>query len=107
MVTSIDGCMDHLLPLEEMREAALRITQTSLVEPEALKLRLVNMGYERCAQVEEAGQFAVRGGIVDIFPLTEESPYRLEFWDDEVDSIRSFDAQSPVSYTHLTLPTIA
>lgn len=44
MVTSIDGCMDHLLPLEEMREAALRITQTSLVEPEALKLRLVNMG---------------------------------------------------------------
>ena len=106
VVTSIDGCMDHLLPLEEMREAALRITQTSLVEPEALKLRLVNMGYERCAQVEEAGQFAVRGGIVDIFPLTEESPYRLEFWDDEVDSIRSFDAQSQRSIENLDEITI-
>ncbi len=106
VVTSIDGCMDHLLPLEEMQEAALRITQTSLVEPEALKLRLVNMGYERCAQVEEAGQFAVRGGIVDIFPLTEENPYRLEFWDDEVDSIRSFDAQSQRSIENLDEITI-
>ncbi len=56
--------------------------------------RLVQMGYERTGQVELPGQFAIRGGILDIYPLTEEYPVRIELWDDEVDSIRSFDAQS-------------
>ena len=52
------------------------------------------MGYDREVQIEGPGQFAVRGGIVDIFPLTEEMPVRIEFWDDEIDSIRTFDAQT-------------
>ena len=52
------------------------------------------MGYEKVAQVEGSGQFSVRGGIIDIFPLTEEVPYRIELWGDEVDSIRTFDPES-------------
>ena len=44
--------------------------------------------------VEEPGQFAVRGGIIDIYPLTEECPYRIDMWDDEVDTIKTFDAES-------------
>lgn len=44
--------------------------------------------------MEEPGQFAIRGGIVDIFPLTEECPYRIDMWDDEVDTIKTFDAES-------------
>ena len=56
--------------------------------------RLVKLGYERCAQAESPGQFAVRGGIVDVFPFTEETPYRMELWGDEIDSIKSYDAQS-------------
>ena len=56
--------------------------------------RLVHLGFERVAQIEEAGQFCVRGGIVDIFNVSDECPYRIEFWDDEVDSIRSFDVDS-------------
>lgn len=51
--------------------------------------------------MEAPGQFAVRGGIVDIFALTEDAPWRIEFWDDEVDSIRSFDAESQRSLENL------
>lgn len=47
------------------------------------------------------GQFAIRGGIIDIYPLTEEYPVRVELWDDEVDSIRSFDAESQRSLENM------
>ncbi len=63
--------------------------------------RLVAMGYEKTYQVESPGQFSVRGGIVDIFDLTEENPYRVELWGDEVDSIRSFDILSQRSIENL------
>ncbi|MDY5540537.1 MAG: transcription-repair coupling factor [Lachnospiraceae bacterium] len=106
VVTSVDGCMDHVLPLEVMREYTFRVTLTSIIGMDTLKSRLVSMGYERCAQVEEAGQFAVRGGIVDIFPLTEENPFRIEFWGDEVDSIRSFDVMSQRSIENLNEVTL-
>jgi transcription-repair coupling factor (superfamily II helicase) len=59
--------------------------------------QLVRMGYEKEYQVESSGQFAVRGGILDIFPLTEEQPVRVELWGDEVDTIRSFDVESQKS----------
>lgn len=72
----------------------------SLQEKE-LARKLVSMGYENCYQVESAGQFSVRGGIIDIFDLTEENPYRIELWGDEVESIRSFDVLSQRSIEKL------
>ena len=66
-----------------------------------LAKRLVAMGYERSYQVESPGQFSVRGGILDVFDLTEENPYRIELWGDEVDSIRSFDVLSQRSVEKL------
>ena len=59
-------------------------------------LWLVAMGYEKAYQVESPGQFSVRGGIVDIFDLTEENPYRIELWGDEVESIRQLRYLKPV-----------
>ena len=55
----------------------------------------MQLGYERTAQAEGPGQFAIRGGILDVYPLTEENPVRIELWGDEIDSIRSFDAREP------------
>ncbi|MBQ7933796.1 MAG: transcription-repair coupling factor [Lachnospiraceae bacterium] len=72
----------------------------SLSEAQISK-RLVAMGYEKTYQVEAPGQFSVRGGIVDVFDLTEENPYRIELWGDEVDSIRSFDVMSQRSIERL------
>ena len=101
IVTTLDGCMDPLLPLETLRSFVMNIGVGSILETEAVKLRLVHMGYERVGQVEMPGQFAIRGGIIDIYPLTEEYPVRVELWDDEVDSIRSFDAESQRSLENL------
>ena len=64
IITTLDGCMDPLLPLKKLRELTMIIGTGSIVEPEAIKKRLVQMGYERTAQAELPGQFAVRGGVV-------------------------------------------
>lgn len=101
IITTLDGCMDPLLPLEKFQELTMTIGAESVIEMDAMKIRLVQMGYERTGQVELPGQFAIRGGILDIYPLTEEYPVRIELWDDEVDSIRSFDAQSQRSMENL------
>ncbi len=71
------------------------------VSESELARKLVEMGYEKTYQVESSGQFAIRGGIVDVFDLTEENPYRIELWGDEVDSIRSFDILSQRSIEKL------
>lgn len=71
------------------------------LEENRLSELLVDMGYEKCYQVESPGQFSVRGGIVDVFDLTEENPYRIELWGDEIDSIRSFDILSQRSIEKL------
>ena len=101
IITTLDGCMDPLLPFEKLKDLILTIGTESVVEMEAVKRRLVRMGYERVGQVELPGQFAIRGGILDIYPLTEEYPVRVELWDDEVDSIRNFDAKSQRSMENL------
>ncbi len=72
----------------------IRLSRGGSVEESALAVRLVELGYEKVYQVEAPGQFSIRGGIVDIFDLTEENPYRIELWGDDVDSIRSFDVLS-------------
>lgn len=94
VITTVDGLMDQLLPLERMREHMLRAGTGEGVDLEALGRRLVSLGYERMAQVDGMGQYSIRGGIIDIFPLTEELPVRIELWGDEIDSIRSFDPES-------------
>ena len=101
IVTTLDGCMDPLLPPEKLRDLMFTVGTDSVVEMDAMKLRLVRMGYERVGQVDMPGQFAIRGGILDIYPLTEEYPVRIELWDDEVDSIRSFDPESQRSMENL------
>ena len=94
IVTTVDALMDSVMPLEFLREKVWTINVGAIVSPDVLATRLVHLGFERVAQIEEAGQFCVRGGIVDIFNVSDECPYRIEFWDDEVDSIRSFDVDS-------------
>ena len=106
VVTSIDGCMDFLESLEKIKEQLIHYESDSTVDTEQLKNQLVALGYERVGQVEMPGQFSVRGGIVDIYCLTEENPWRIELWGDEIDSIRSFDPESQRSLEKLEEITI-
>lgn len=106
VVTSIDGCMDFLESLEKIKKQLIHYESDSTVDTEQLKNQLVALGYERVGQVEMPGQFSVRGGIVDIYCLTEENPWRIELWGDEIDSIRSFDPESQRSLENLEEITI-
>jgi len=106
VVTSFDGFMDALLPLDVMRERVCTLKLGETVDFEQLKKDMVLLGYDREEQIEGPGQFAVRGGILDIYPLTEEVPIRVELWGDEIDSIRTFDVESQRSIENLEEITI-
>ncbi len=106
VVTTIDGCMDKLMPVQVYERYTIRIAADDDIDVDELAEKLSLMGYERCAQVEFGGQFAVRGGIIDVYPLTAENPYRIELWDTQVDSIRSFDAESQRSIENVEDVTI-
>ena len=78
VVTSIDGCMDYLAPLEKIEKQLIHFRNDSTLDMDKLTAALVHMGYERVGQVEMPGQFSIRGGIIDIYSLTEENPWRIE-----------------------------
>lgn len=94
VVTTIDACADLLVPLEKYVNCTVTLKKGQILDVEPFVKQLVQMGYERCAMVDGQGKFAVRGGIIDIFPYTHEIPVRIELWDDEIDSIRFFDVES-------------
>ena len=101
IVTSTGGCMDYLLPVRVLKNRRLGIRAGEELDLTELTRKLAELGYERFGEVDAAGQFAVRGDILDVFPLTEENPWRIEFFGDEVDSIRSFDPETQRSIENL------
>ena len=101
IVACFEALLEKLIPFQAFRSECLTIDFSSLIELSALRRKLVEMGYESCGMVEKPGDFSTRGSIIDIFPLTEEAPVRIELWDEEVDSIRSFDVDSQRSIEKL------
>ena len=101
VITTMDAFLDGLSPAEEIVSKRIQISSGDTVDFTKLQERLSCLGYAREVQIEGPGQFAVRGGILDIFPLTEEIPVRVELWGDEVDSIRTFDVESQRSIENL------
>ena len=101
IITTIEGGMDKILPLEALEESIIEITKASSITLVELSKELVKMGYDRVGQVERPGEFAIRGGIIDIYSATEENPIRIELWGDEVDSIRYFEVASQRSIESL------
>ena len=94
VITKIDGCVDMLMPLQRYRDNIIHFKNSDIIDTEKLISKLVGIGYTRVPMIDGQGQFAVRGGIIDIFSYTDETPVRIELWDDEIDSIRFFDVES-------------
>ena len=97
VVASIQAVMQYTLPKPLYDALSFSLTVGGIYEPADLAQRLVSMGYKRVPSVEGVGQFAMRGAIVDIFSPTGKYPVRVEFFDDEVDSIRDFDPVTQMS----------
>lgn len=106
VITTFDALMNSMSPKKQLLSSLRVLKAAEEVDLEELVNDLVCMGYAKEYQVENAGQFAVRGGILDIFPLTEDNPVRVEFWGDEIDSLRTFDTESQKSIDTLEELTI-
>ncbi|WP_306480225.1 transcription-repair coupling factor [Mediterraneibacter sp.] len=106
VITTMDAFLDGIISPEEIRKSRIHITGEDTVDLTRLEQELATLGYERESQIEMPGQFAVRGGIIDVFPLSEEMPVRIELWGDEIDSIRTFDVESQRSVENISEITI-
>ncbi len=94
IIATLDSGMEQCIPLSFYRGHTITFKIDEEINLDELRKELIALGYEYTAQVESPGAFSVRGGIVDIFPLTEEVPYRIELWGDVVNTIHSFDVLS-------------
>ncbi|MBO6534960.1 MAG: transcription-repair coupling factor [Balneolaceae bacterium] len=101
IVTSAEAIFDKVAPPSQINEVSIHVERNTERDPEKLREELVDQGYQPVRFVDQPGEFAVRGGILDIFPFTGEYPIRLEFFGDEVESIREFDASSQRSISFM------
>ena len=95
VVASLDALLDKILVKSIFNDHTINIDLDSVIDLQNLIENFVELGYERVPMLEGVGQFSVRGGIIDFFPPNSENPYRIELFDDLIDSIRVFDILTP------------
>lgn len=91
IIAPVTGAIKKLPPKAVFTENMIDVKRGQELDLEEMKSRLSSMGYERVSAVEGRGEYSIRGGIIDIYTPEGEDPYRIELFDAEVDSIRSFD----------------
>lgn len=101
IVSSTDAIYEKLVPVSEFYNSSIHIKVTDNLAPDELSEMLTDQGYKSVRFVDEPGEFALRGGIFDVFPFSGEYPVRLEFFGDEIESIREFDPDSQRSVAFL------
>ncbi|NLM28569.1 MAG: transcription-repair coupling factor [Clostridiaceae bacterium] len=101
VVLSCESIIDYYMPPDEFKSYFVSLKAGDTVNLEELIHRLAAAGYEREEMVEARGQFSVRGGIIDVFPVQYEKPVRIELFDIEIDSMRIFDVESQRSYQNV------
>ena len=106
VITTMTAGMEYVQSLSVYKKSCRRLQEGAQIDLEDLSRCLTDMGYERQSQVEQPGQYSIRGGIVDLYSPTEECPYRIELWGDEIDTIRSFDVESQRSIERVEQITI-
>ena len=94
LVVSADGMLFRMAPPETFSGRVIDLEEGMTMEPAELATRLTAAGYERVHLVEARGQCALRGGILDVYPVGSPNALRVEFFDDEIDSVRSFDVMT-------------
>ena len=94
IVTTVSAAMQRTPPRDIIKQAGFSARVGDQVKREDLEAYLTTNGYSRASTVMEAGDFAFRGGLVDIFPPTERVPLRMDFFGDELESLREFDVET-------------
>lgn len=91
VLAAAEASIQKVLSRKEFEQSRIMLSAEDAVQREELLDSLVKFGYERVDQVDSIGQFSVRGGIIDIFPVNRQNPVRLELFGDDIDSMREFD----------------
>ena len=102
IVLPITTCMQRVAPETFISRACLQLKLADRITLDDLRQTLVSAGYHYVSQVMARGEFTVRGSIVDFFPMGADHPYRLELFDDEVETMRSFDPEKQTSLDQLS-----
>ncbi len=97
VLSTLSALLTPIVPQKDFERLHLSFTVGQSYPFESLAKQLVELGYERVSLVNDKGQFALRGGILDIFPSSMTEPYRIEFFGNEIESMRSFDPISQKS----------
>ena len=106
VIAPVTGAVRKLPPKEVFEENILGLQRGKDIDPEEVKERLSFMGYERVPMLESRGEYSIRGGIIDIFTPDSDMPYRIELFDTEIDSIRTFDIDTQRSDSELKSITV-
>jgi len=101
LILPISTLMQKVAPPAFIRQRCFDLASGQRIDPAALRERLSLYGYSAVSQVESHGEYSTRGSILDLFPMGSELPYRLDFFDDEIESIRSFDPETQLSIDRL------
>ena len=102
LITSVQALAEMVPPADAVQRETMSLSVGDEIAPDALTERLVDQGFSHAEFVEAPGEIAQRGGILDIFPFSGSYPIRLEFFGDEIDSIREFDAHTQRSVSRMT-----
>jgi len=102
LILPISTLLQKVTPPQFIQQRSLSLRLGDISEPTELRGKLTLYGYRAVSQVEEHGEFAARGSILDLFPMGSKTPFRIEFFDDEVESIRSFDVENQCSLEKLS-----
>jgi len=94
LVVPIQTLLHRLPPCEYVQQRSFMISKGQSLSQDAFRKQLITTGYENVSTVMEHGEFAIRGSLIDLFPMGSKKPYRIELFDDEVESVRTFDTES-------------
>ena len=106
IVTYPDALAERVVSRQSMEERSVTLKRGDVMDLTVLEDRLLDLGFVRTDYVYEPGQFAIRGSIVDVYSYSNENPYRIDFFGDEVDSIRTFDIVSQLSDEKMDVASI-
>lgn len=102
IVTNYDGAIKNVMSKEKLRKAIIKIQEQDIYNKDKLVNDLIIRGYKKLPVTETQGTFSVRGEVVDIFPVNEDDPIRINFFDDEIETIKYFNVETQMSIKKIT-----